>query len=178
MGSLVNSTYITLDGVISDPQDWPSTPDDGGAAMKIQTELLFASDALLMGRHTYEAFAASWPERSGDPYSDRINALPKYVASTTLTDPTWNATVLRDRVVERVTDLKAAGTNLVQYGFGPLTHLLIDHGLVDELRLWVHPFLARTGRGLYSEGAAAKLALADTTVLDSGIVVLTYHRDH
>ena len=90
MRSIINSTYVTLDGVIQNPQNWPVSggfSDDGG---RIQFELLERCDALLMGRHTYDGFAPAWSSRSGDPFSDRMNALPKYVVSTTLTDPKWN----------------------------------------------------------------------------------------
>ncbi|WP_084964292.1 dihydrofolate reductase family protein [Thermoactinospora rubra] len=175
MGRLVNSTYITLDGVVGEPHEWPSTGGDDGTALKIQTDLLFATDAVLMGRRTYEVFAGTWPGRAGDPYSDRINAMPKYVASTTLADPAWNnTTVLADRVADRVAELKDGGTNLVQYGFGELSHTLLQHGLVDELRLWVHPFLVGKGDPLLRDGSTAAFALADSTVLTSGIVVLTY----
>ncbi|MFE0156068.1 dihydrofolate reductase family protein [Nonomuraea sp. NPDC059007] len=175
MGYLVNSTYITLDGVIGDPQDWPSTGDDGGASEKIQTDLLLASDALLMGRRTYEVFAATWPERSGDTYSDHINAMPKYVASTTLTAPTWTGTgVLAERAAERVAALKDGGARLVQYGFGSFSRALLEHGLIDEVRLWLHPFLIGSGDLLHHKGLTASFALADTSVLPSGLVVLTY----
>jgi hypothetical protein len=85
MRKIINSTYITLDGVIENPQDWPYGGADDGAGA-IQTELLLACDALLMGRRTYEGFAPVWPTRSGDPYSDRINSRAKYVVSSTLRD--------------------------------------------------------------------------------------------
>src|SRR6266851_1474628 len=95
MRRIINSTYISLDGVIQDPQDWPDNgiePDDTG--LKVQTDLLFACDAVLMGGLTYPAMAAAWMARSGDPYSDRINSMTKYVVSSTLRDPEWpNATV-------------------------------------------------------------------------------------
>ncbi|MFI6300110.1 dihydrofolate reductase family protein [Nonomuraea sp. NPDC050790] len=175
MGFLVNSTYITLDGVIGDPQDWPSTGDDGGASKKIQTDLLLASDALIMGRRTYEVFAATWPERSGDAYSDHINTMPKYVASTTLTAPSWSATsVLAERAAERVAALKGDGARLIQYGFGSFSRTLLEHGLIDELRLWVHPFLVGGGDLLFHKGLTARFALADAGVLPSGLAVLTY----
>ncbi|GAA4053605.1 dihydrofolate reductase family protein [Nonomuraea soli] len=175
MGRLVNSTYITLDGVVGEPHEWPSTGSDDGTALKLQTDLLLASDAVLMGRRTYEVFAATWPERSGDSYSDRINTMPKYVASATLTEPAWHhTTVLADQVAERVAELKAGGTNLVQYGFGELSHTLLAHGLIDELRLWVHPLLVGKGDQLFRGGSASAFQLAGTVVLTSGTVVLTY----
>jgi hypothetical protein len=95
MRRIINSTYISLDGVVEAPHLWPSLghgSDDRGD--EIQTELLLSCDALLMGRHTYDGFAPVWPTRSGDPASDHINAMPKYVASTTLKDPEWNNTTV------------------------------------------------------------------------------------
>jgi dihydrofolate reductase len=179
MRKLINSTYISLDGVIQDPQDWPSSTvlDERGG--QIQTDLLFDCDAVLMGRHTYDGFAAVWSPRSGDPYTDRINAITKHVYSTTLTDPTWaNTSVFAGDVVAEVARLKdQPGQNIVQYGFGPTTHELMAAGLVDELRLWVHPFFV--GRGgpadlLYRDGALTRLELTDSVPLKSGIVVLSY----
>ena len=103
MRKIINSTYITLDGVIQDPQDWPGNgiePDGTGA--EVQTDLLLACDAVLMGARTYDGMAAAWMARSGDPYSDRINTMAKYVVSTTLADPEWhNTTVIGRRPVGR-----------------------------------------------------------------------------
>jgi len=135
---IINSTYITLDGAIEGPHLWPSLgrPSDERAE-QIQTDLLLSCDGLLMGRRTYDGFAPVWPTRSGDPYSDRINAMPKYVVSTTLKDPEWtNTNVIDGDVVAQITRLKqAAGKDIVQYGFGAVSRLLLEHGLLDELRL-------------------------------------------
>jgi dihydrofolate reductase len=179
MRKIINSTYITLDGVIENPQDWPYGGVEDGA-VDIQTDLLRACDALLMGRRTYEAFASAWPTRSGDPYSDQINTMAKYVVSSTLQDPEWtNTTVISGDPVEEIRALKnRAGTNIVQYGFGRLSYTMLEHGLLDELRLWVHPFFYR-GRGpedlLFRKGSVAKMDLKDVTTLTSGIVILSYH---
>jgi len=178
MRSVINSTYITLDGVVQDPQDWPSLggfSDDGG---QVQGALLDQCDAVLMGRHTYDGFAPVWSARS-DPFSDRMNALPKYVVSTTLTDPTWNnTTVIGSDPVGAVRDLKEQpGADIVQYGFGTVSHALMAEGLVDELRLWVHPFVVGTGTTeglLYRAGSSGRFELADVQRLDSGIVILNY----
>jgi dihydrofolate reductase len=179
MGRFVNSTYITLDGAMKDPQDWPSLGSFSESGNQIQTELLLASDALLMGRHTYEGFVPVWTSMSGDPYSDRINAMPKYVASTTLKDPSWNNTTVIDRdLVDRVADLKERTVgNVIQYGFGSVSHALLRAGLIDELRLWLHPFFV--GRGgldalIYHDSVTATFDLKDASALDSGIVILTY----
>lgn len=178
MRRIINSTYISVDGVVEKPHHWPSTGSDGGAGEAAQIELLQSCDALLMGRRTYESFAAVWPTRSGDPYSEQINTMDKYVVTTTLTDPEWNNTAVIDDPVTAVEALKAKpGKNIVQYGFGPLTHTLLDHGLLDEVRLWVHPLLVRGGGPqdlLYRDGALTQLALEDVRALESGVVILTY----
>ncbi len=91
MRRIINSTYISLDGVIQDPQDWPDNGIKGdGTGDKVQADLLFACDAVLMGARTYPSFASAWMARSGDPFSDRMNAMTKYVVSSTLRDPEWN----------------------------------------------------------------------------------------
>jgi dihydrofolate reductase len=177
---IVNSTYITLDGVIQNPQDWPSTGGFGRRGNELQLNLLERCDAVLMGRHTYDGFAPVWPSLSGNPLGDRMNALPKYVVSTTLTNPKWNNTTVIDHdPIDAIADLKQQpGADIVQYGFGQLTHELMAKGLLDELRLWVHPFILGTGDStdlLYRTGSAAAFDLADTTTLDTGIVLLTYN---
>jgi dihydrofolate reductase len=180
MRRIINSTYITLDGVVEAPHLWPSLGRDSDPrAGDIQGELLFGSDALLMGRHTYEGFAPVWSARSGDPFSDQFNSMPKYVVSTTLTNPEWNnTTVISGEEIER---LKAAdGQAIVQYGFGPVTRLLLERGLLDELRLWFHPLLL--GRGeprdlLFGAMPTTAWRLVDTTALSNGIVILAYELD-
>jgi dihydrofolate reductase len=111
-----------------------------GEGDAIQTELLLGCDAVVMGRRTYEGFAPVWPTRSGDPLSDRINSTPKYVVSSTLSEPEWNNTTVisGDPVPELRTPKEASGQDIVRYGFGRLSHTLMQHGLLDE-RLWVHP---------------------------------------
>jgi dihydrofolate reductase len=121
MRKLINSTYVTLDGVVEGPQLWPSNGRAGDEqATRIQTDLLLSCDAVLMGRRTYDGFAPVWPTRSGDPMSDRINTMPKYVVSTTLRDPEWSNThVIGGDVAAEVAALKEApGRDIVQYGFG------------------------------------------------------------
>jgi dihydrofolate reductase len=180
MRRMINSTYITLDGVIENPQDWPSgRHEDDGRGRAIQTELLLSCDAVLLGRRTYEAFIPVWTNMSGDPYSDHINTMEKWVVSSTLTDPTWNnSTVIDGDVPAEIARRKAqGGGDIVQYGFGPVTDLLLTHGLLDELRLWVHPFMLGKGNPgdlLFRSERAGQFELADTTQLASGNVVLTY----
>jgi dihydrofolate reductase len=177
---IINSTYITLDGVIQDPQDWPDNgvePD--GTGTKVQTDLLFACDAVLMGGRTYPGFAPVWMARSGDPYSDRINSMAKYVVSSTLRDPEWNnTTVISGDPVAEIRRLKEQpGQDIVQYGFGRLSYTLLEHGLLDELRLWVHPvFMGRatTSDLLFRPSVTTRFELTDTLTLNTGIVILTY----
>jgi len=183
MRRIVNSTYISLDGVIEGPHLWPSLGRRGDERFgQIQTDLLLSCDAVLMGRRTYDGFAPVWPTRSGDPFSDRINAMPKYVVSTTLKDPEWtNTRVIAADVVGAITRLKQApGKDIVQYGFGPVSRLLLEHGLLDELRLWVHPLIVGTGSPsdlLFGEVPAIAFNLIDATALSDGIVALSYETD-
>jgi dihydrofolate reductase len=180
MRKLVNSSYISLDGVVDNVGDWPSVPGaDEERRFAIQLELLQASEILIMGRRTYEGFAPVWSAQSGDPFSDRINAMDKYVVSSTLTAPDWrNTRVIDGDPVAAIRELKAQdGGHIVQYGFGRLSSALLEAGLLDELRLWVHPFFV--GRGgpealLYRDTPAAMFELVDVTTLASGIVVTTH----
>lgn len=183
MRKIINSTYITIDGVIEGPHLWPSLGRPGDErADQIQTDLLVSCDALLMGRRTYEVFAPVWPTRSGDPASDHINAMRKYVVSTTLKDPEWtNTRVIDGDVVAAIRQLKEAeGSSIVQYGFGPLSRLMLKHGMLDELRLWVHPLILGRGQPsdlLFGEALAVGFRLDGTTTLSNGIVILRYETD-
>ena len=171
MRKLVESTFVTLDGVINDPQRWgPPYWDDQHA--QYAHDLLWAADALLLGRATYESFAKAWPPRTGDEFADRMNALPKYVASTTLQDATWNATVLEGDAAEAVSKLKEqSGQDILKYGTGELDRTLIEHGLVDEFHFWVFPVVAGGGDRLLDGLDTTHLTLVDTTRFASGIVV-------
>jgi dihydrofolate reductase len=180
MRQLVNSTFITLDGVVERPHLWPSLkagPSDEGDA--IQTELLEQCDMVLMGRRTYDVFAPAWSSRSGEAYSDRINAMRKVVVSTTLTDPQWNNTdVIAGDDAGEVRALKdEGGGHIVQYGFGDVSRLLLRHGLFDQLQLWIHPQLVGPGDAtdlLSRAGTAATFELVDSRVLSNGIILATY----
>ena len=171
MRKLVGSTFVTLDGVISDPQVWgPPYWDEEhfGYARK----LLEPADALLLGRRTYEGFAPAWSSRAGDPFADRINALPKHVASRTLTETTWNATVIPGDLADGVRDLKAGdGGTIVKYGTGEVDVVLLEAGLLDELHLWVFPVVAGAGDRLLPGIDLTHFRLLDTAVFSSGIVV-------
>ena len=179
MRRIINSTFVTLDGVIANPHQWPSgrVADDAGLAL--QTALLFSCDAVIMGRHTYDSFAAVWPTRSGDPFSDRLNNMSKYVVSSTLQKAGWtNTTIIGGDPVSEIARLKQQpGKDIVQYGFGQLSHALLHHGLLDELRLWVHPFFLGSGGPealLYRDGPTTVLSFVDAKPLENGNVVLTY----
>ncbi len=174
MRKLVESTFVTLDGVISSPEKWgqPYWDDEHNA---YASTLLFASDALLLGRVTYEGFAAAWPSRTGDDYSDRINALPKYVASRSLEVAEWNATVIEGEVADEVARLKAEpGDSILKFGTGELDRTLLEHKLIDELHLWVFPVIVGAGQRLLDGINVTHLELIATTTFGSGIVVLTY----
>ncbi|AGZ41705.1 dihydrofolate reductase family protein [Actinoplanes friuliensis] len=178
MRKLINSTYITLDGVIENPM-WtmPYFDEEAGAFAGSQTD---AADALLMGRATYDGFAAAWPARDeSDPSTGAayFNNVKKYVASTTLTDPTWkNSEVLQGDLVEAVTALKAQdGKDIIQYGYGSVTTQLVRAGLVDEVRFWIHPVL-EGGATLSTplSDVKASFELIDTKVFKSGVIVASY----
>jgi dihydrofolate reductase len=180
MRRIINSTYISLDGVIRNPQDWPTNgiePDGVGGT--VQMDLLFQCDAVLMGGATYPSMASAWMARSGDPYSDRINVMTKYVVSSTLRDPEWtNTTVIADNAVEEIRRLKnEPGKDIVQYGFGSVSYALLEAGLLDELRLWIHPLFvgrATTDDLLFRPSGTAGMELTDTLTLNTGTVILTY----
>ena len=148
MRKLVESTFVTLDGVISSPQVWGS-PYWNEEHDAYAHGLLFAADELLLGRATYEGFAQSWPSQCGE-YADRINGLPKHVASTTLTEATWNSTVIDGEVADHVGKLKEQpGRDILKFGTGELDRVLLRHNLVDEFHFWVFPALAGLGTRPY-----------------------------
>lgn len=179
MRKLINSTYVTLDGVIDNPM-WtvPYFDDEAAAFAGSQTE---AADAMLMGRVTYDGMSAAWTTRDeSDPATGAayFNNVKKYVASTTLTDPTWkNTEVLAGDLVTAVTALKAQeGKDIIQYGYGTVTAQLVAAGLVDEVRFWIHPILAG-GASLTVPLPEVRTAfeLAGTKVLKSGVIIASYH---
>ena len=173
MRKLVESTFMTLDGVISRPQDWsPPYWDDEHTAYA--GKLLDPADALLLGRDTYEGFAAAWPGRPGE-YADKINAMPKHVASRTLTETTWNASLIEGDVAEAVAALKDQdGGDIIKYGTGELDRALVENQLVDEFHFWVFPVVVGKGDRLFDGLDLTSLKLVDTSRFESGIVVLVY----
>ena len=175
---IINSTYITIDGVVENPHLWPSTGDAAEAALAVQTELLESCDTMLMGRRTYDSFSAVWPKRS-DPFSDRMNAMPKVVVSRTLKNPTWeNTTVISDDVVAELQRLKAkSGKHIVQYGIGEVTFALLEHGLLDELRLWTYPLiLGKNGPAspTFRDCPPAQFRFVESAPLPNGVVIHRY----
>jgi dihydrofolate reductase len=177
MRKVIVSTNVTLDGRVDEVLDW-ALPFDDDEFVKYHTELLRNSDGVLLGRRTYEQFAAVWPSRSGDsPVADPINSMPKYVASTTLKDLEWeNSHLIEGDVPEGVAKLKQQpGKDLIVYGSRDLIHSLLEHDLVDEYRLWVYPVVLGTGRTFFKEGVERMgLDLVDTTVIPPGVAILTY----
>jgi dihydrofolate reductase len=134
-------------------------------------------DAFVMGRVTYERFRENWSSSGGNPYLDRISAMPKYVASRSLTEVTWNATLLGSDVVAAIEQLKAQpGKDLIKYGNSRLDATLLRAGLVDELQVWIMPVVVGSGQRMFDgvETSSLKLALTDVNKLHNGSVVLTY----
>lgn len=177
MRRIVMTEFVTLDGVMEAPIRW-SVPYRCAEGAKFKHDELFASDALLLGRVTYEEFAAAWPamEGTGD-FGERMNAIPKYVVSTTLTDPSWhNSTVIAGDVAAALAKLKAqGGRDILLSGSADLVNSLIPIGLIDEYRLMVHPVVVGQGKKLFAGGLdMTTLQLVDTKPFSTGIVVLTY----
>jgi dihydrofolate reductase len=177
MRKVVVTEYVSLDGVMDEPGTW-SFPFFNDEAAKFKYDELFASDALLLGRVTYQGFAAAWPTMTdtGD-FGERMNSMPKYVASRTLDTVEWNASLLKGDVAEEVAKLKQQpGQDILVAGSGELVHTLMQHDLIDEYRLMLHPIVLGSGKRLFREGSDTKtLRLVETKPFSSGVVVLTYH---
>lgn len=179
MGKIVNSTYMTLDGDISNMQDW-HFEFWGDDANRAASEIMGAPEALIMGRKTYEGFYPAWSSQSGEESgADRMNSLRKYVVSNTLHDPAWNNTsVISGDVAGQIRTLKdEMDGDLLQYGFGDVSRLLVAEGLLDELKIWLHPVFsgkATSEELIYRDMPQAKLRLTDTDVHSSGVVILSY----
>ena len=174
MRRIIESTLVSLDGVVGDPHTWAMENFDREAE-QFALELLSEADAMLMGRRTYEFFAAAFPHQTGE-YGSRINSIRKYVFSNTLATADWsNSTVVRGDVVAETARLKEQeGGSLVLYGHGLLSQSLLQHHLLDELKLWINPLFVGRGQLLFHEGKTATLKLEMTRTLRSGTVVLTY----
>jgi dihydrofolate reductase len=173
---VVLAEYVSLDGVMEEPS-W-TAPFWNDELAAYQRDQLFRSDALLLGRVTYQDFAAAWPsmeETEGD-FAVRMNTLPKYVASTTLHELEWNASPIEGDVPAAVTKLKQQpGQDILIYGSGELVRTLTEHNLIDEYRLMVHPVVVGSGKRLFEGvGDAPTLQRTDTVAFSSGVVALAY----
>lgn len=173
MRKLIVTEFVSLDGVVENPA-W-TMPYWNDEISRFKEEEDAVTDALLLGRVTYEGFAAAWPE-SKDEGAERINSMPKYVISKTLQRAEWNnSTVLKGDVVEEVTKLKQqAGQGLLVYGSAMLVQTLIRHDLVDSYRLLVYPVVLGEGKRLFDAGTTATLKLVETRSFSSGVAGLIY----
>lgn len=173
MGRLIVSAQMTMDCVMDQLEGWF---DEQGDVEQHGVEELRAADAVLLGRETYEHLSKAWPSGAG-PYAELINAMPKYVASTTLTGPlTWNARLLGPDTADAVAALKAehAGS-LISYGCGALANFLARRGLVDEVRFWLHPVVWGDGTRPFRPGRLPiRMRLITATPYGSGVVKLSY----
>ena len=176
MRKLVVAEYVSLDGVMEEPS-WTG-PYFNEDVARFQFELLFASDALLLGRVTYQGFAAAWPSMTDEEgFVDRMNGLPKFVVSTTLEEVEWNnSSLIKENVDEEVSRLKQQpGQDILIYGSGDLVRTLMQHDLIDEYRLMVHPVVLGSGKRLFRDGSdTTALRLVDTRPTSTGVVILTY----
>ncbi|HEX7138090.1 MAG TPA: dihydrofolate reductase family protein [Vicinamibacterales bacterium] len=174
MRKLIESTLVSLDGVIESPERWAIFDEE---ATQRSMQELDNYDAFVMGRVTYERFRDNWSSSSGNPYFDRISAMPKYVASRSLTEVTWNATLLGPDVVAAIEQLKAQpGKDLIKYGNSRLDATLVRAKLVDELRLWIMPVVVGAGQRIFEDvdSSSVELTLTDVRKLANGSVIHSY----
>jgi dihydrofolate reductase len=183
MARIVVTEFVSLDGVMEDPGGaegykyggWTFKIDQGeGGKFKLDETL--DTEALLLGRVTYEGFAAAWPSMKNE-FADKFNSMPKYVVSSTLDKAEWNnSTVLRGDVVEEVSKLRQApGGNIAVHGSRTLAQTLIEHDLVDELHLMVFPVVLGTGKHLFGDTTDMKrLRLTDSRIVGDGVAILIY----
>jgi dihydrofolate reductase len=187
MGKLVVTEFVSLDGVMEDPGGaesfehggWSFKFDRGEEGDKFKLDEAMASDALLLGRVTYQGFADAWPSRSGE-FADKFNDMPKFVVSTTLEQPGWkNSHVIKGNVAEEVSKLKQerAG-DIVVHGSARLVQTLMGEELIDELRLMVFPIVLGSGKRLFGDmDKPTTLKLVDSKPVGAGVVILTYQPD-
>src|SRR5438105_2730059 len=186
MGRIVVTEFVSLDGVMEDPGGsenfgqggWSFKISRGDEGDKFKLDETFESDALLLGRVTYEGFAEAWPSREGE-FADRFNEMPKYVVSSKLTDPAWNnTTVLTGSVPDEVAKLKEQHDgDVVVHGSAQLAQTLLEDDLVDELRLMVFPVVLGKGKRLFGETSDKKrLQLQSSRAVGDGVLILVYGR--
>ena len=173
MGRIVAVEYLTLDGVFENPAWTAKYFDESVGAF--QGAAMQWADALLMGRVTYDGMSQAWPAMGNDPSngSDIMNSIGKYVPTSTLSEPTWNATFLSGDVVDAVSKLKSGEENLVIYGSGQLTETLRAARLIDEYRLLICPIVLGEGRRLFTGGTPSEFTVSDSRTAASGMVLLT-----
>jgi dihydrofolate reductase len=174
MRKVIQTVLVSADGVVGDPRLWALDYRDAEVE-KDSVERLGDSDTMLLGRGTYELFAATWPGQPSD-FAGRMNSFRKYVFSSTLAKANWNnSTIVSVDAAAAVARLKQQdGADLLLYGHGSLAHRLWEDGLIDELRLSVHPVLAGRGQLLFRESGKTPLKLDSVTTLGTGVVVLSY----
>jgi dihydrofolate reductase len=187
LATITVTEFISLDGVVEDPggsedfkySGWTFEIDRGDDGMTFKLEETMGSDALLLGRVTYEGFADAWPSREGE-FADKFNSMPKYVVSSTLKKSDWNnSTVLDGEVVDEVSKLKA-GTDgeIVVHGSVQLAQTLLEHDLVDELRLMLFPVVLGQGKRLFDDTSDKKtLQLDESRTVGDGVLILIYRRN-
>ncbi len=178
MRKLIALELVSVDGVFESPEEWAFSYSND-EMNEANASGMAASDALLLGRVTYEALAAFWPNQpGGDPMVDYINSVPKLVVSTTLEEPLeWNnSTLIKGNVADEITDLKRQpGKDITIIGSGALVRSLLREGLLDELNLMVHPIVLGRGKCLFEDGGDRKaLELVDSQTFDSGVISMTY----
>jgi dihydrofolate reductase len=175
MRKLIESTHVTLGGAIGSPQDWafPYLDDEH---TRYATELLAEAGALLLGRRTYEGLSAGYTAMESTPFVDRMNSIPKFVASRTLKEAAWNATIIPGDVVSFVAELKRQpGGTIVKYGNGPLDQPLMANNLIDEFHLLLTPVAVGSGQHMFEDiKDAPQLSLADVRRHASGELILIY----
>ena len=174
MRKLIESTLVSLDGVIEAPERWASFDAEDTA---LSLEQLGNYDAFVMGRVTYQKFYANWGHISGNPYIDRINAMPKYVASRSPTETAWNATLLGPDPSSAIARLKdQPGKDLIKYGTSRFDNTLVREHLIDEFRFWIMPVVVGSGRRLFEDVDTSGLhfKLTHERRLQNGSVILTY----
>jgi dihydrofolate reductase len=187
MGRIVVTEFSSLDGVMEAPggedfkyKGWSFQFDRGEDGDKFKLDETLEADALLLGRRTYEGFAAAWPSRTDEAgFADKFNSMPKYVVSSSLKDPEWNnSRVLEGDVVEEVTKLRREIDGIIQVpGSNQLVHALIENDLVDEVHLMIFPVVLGTGKRVFGETSDMKrMRLMDSQTVGDGVVVLVYER--
>jgi dihydrofolate reductase len=186
VGRIVVTEFVSLDGVMEDPgggEDfkyggWTFEIERGDEGDKFKLDETLSSEALLLGRKTYEGFAAAWPSMTDEVgFADKFNNMPKYVVSSTLGDPEWNnSAVLKGDMVEEVTKLREQlDGDIVVHGSAQLVQALVEHDLVDEFRLMVFPVVLGSGKRLFGETSDKKtLRLVDSKMVGEGVAILTY----